>query len=260
MVMETYNVNELPFCTCGCGKRVSRSGNKYINGHYWKGKIGSRKGQKLTKETKNKMSKSAIKKFQERPTLRNKCGYQKFTYKRISEKYNFLFDYEDIRENKNKKLQFRCKECKKWFIPKSSQLAERIRAIKQNIRLIHHYLYCSDDCKKNCKYYNRHSDPDEYEKLKRYRILVLSETDRSFRNHKNKIENINLLKKKQYQLDHRYSVYQGFLDKVDPHIIGHWKNLEVLTQKENRRKSYDCSITLDELKEMIGRDYNETKI
>jgi len=26
-------INELPFCACGCGERVTKKGNKYINGH-----------------------------------------------------------------------------------------------------------------------------------------------------------------------------------------------------------------------------------
>ncbi len=286
-------MSDLPLCKCGCGRKVTKSENRYISGHNMRGKPGyfagkkrsdfsgknhpnfgkrynhkeetkqkmrkSRTGMKYTQETKRKMSESAKIKFSERPDLRYKCGWQRFTLDRIRKEYSFLFDHEDIRENEYKELQFKCKKCKEWFTPTSSQLVERVRAIKQNIRLIHMYLYCSDDCKKNCKYYNRHSDPDEYKKLKKYRILVLSETERGLRNHKNKINNIDLLEKKEYQLDHKYSVYQGFLDKVDPHIIGHWKNLEVLTQKENRRKSYGCSIILTELKRSIG-DLNEYKI
>ena len=245
---------ELPFCHCGCKRKVSKFGNKYINGHYWKGKVGNRKGQEVTKETKSKMSISAKRKFSERPDLRYKCGWQRFTLNRIKKEYCFLFAHEDIRENETKELQFRCKKCKIWFTPTSSQLSQRIGAIKQDIGLIHHYLYCSDNCKKDCKYYNRHSDPDEYERLNRYRILVSSETDRSLRNHRSKIKNIHLLEKKENQLDHRYSIYKGFLNDVDPHIIGHWKNLEVLTQKENREKSYGCSVTIDELKKLMEKE------
>ena len=43
-----YKENDLPFCKCGCGNRVSKPNNKYINGH-------SRKGKRLSKETIEKL-------------------------------------------------------------------------------------------------------------------------------------------------------------------------------------------------------------
>jgi len=276
----------LPLCKCGCGKRVSKPKNKYINGHSSRGRIGYWKGKKrpefsginhpnfgkrynhredtiekirqimidrkISEVSKRKMSVSATDKFKKRPDLRYKCGWQRFTLERIIKEYSFLFDYEDIRENKYGNLEFRCKNCREWFSPTGSQISERIRAIKQNIKLIHQYLYCSEDCKKNCKYYNRHSDPDEYEKLKKYRMLVTSETDRSLRHYKNKIKNIHL-RGDDYHLDHKFSVYEGFMNNIDPHIIGHWRNLEIVTRKINRKKSYACSITLNELKRLIDK-------
>jgi len=65
--------DELPFCKCGCGNRVSKPSNNYIHGHYCRGrkKEESHKlklrnahlGKKATKETKLKMSKSMKKYF-----------------------------------------------------------------------------------------------------------------------------------------------------------------------------------------------------
>jgi NTP pyrophosphatase (non-canonical NTP hydrolase) len=48
---EKNELEELPFCECGCGERVSKVGNKFVNGHNssMKGKIGWNKG--LTKNT-----------------------------------------------------------------------------------------------------------------------------------------------------------------------------------------------------------------
>ena len=43
--------NELPFCLCGCGRRVTNKKNKYINGHNGSGKIRSL-------ETRLKMAKN----------------------------------------------------------------------------------------------------------------------------------------------------------------------------------------------------------
>lgn len=51
---------ENPLCKCGCGQRVSKPGNKYVNGHTWKGRTNNWLGKKHTKETRKKMSKSHI--------------------------------------------------------------------------------------------------------------------------------------------------------------------------------------------------------
>jgi hypothetical protein len=50
-----------------------------------------------------------------------------------------------------------------------------------------------------------------------------------------------------YQLDHIYSRKTGFENKVDPKIIGHQENLRVIPASDNRAKSYNCDITLEEL-------------
>jgi hypothetical protein len=49
-------------------------------------------------------------------------------------------------------------------------------------------------------------------------------------------------------VDHKYSKVQGFLEKLDPSIIGHICNLDIMTFSENRNKWSSCSITIDELK------------
>ncbi len=52
-------------------------------------------------------------------------------------------------------------------------------------------------------------------------------------------------------VDHKYSRHRGFLEKLDPGIIGHICNLQILTFAENRNKWSYCSITIDELKQEI---------
>ena len=47
-----------PLCECGCGERVTKPTNRYINGHNCRGKVGQFKGKKHTKETRAKMSKT----------------------------------------------------------------------------------------------------------------------------------------------------------------------------------------------------------
>lgn len=47
--------------------------------------------------------------------------------------------------------------------------------------------------------------------------------------------------------DHRFSVLDGFKNKVDPEIISHPANCQLLTNRDNILKSSTSSITLDEL-------------
>lgn len=50
-----------------------------------------------------------------------------------------------------------------------------------------------------------------------------------------------------YQLDHKFSIVQGFLNNIPPYIIGHISNLEMLPARANNSKGSSCSISLDEL-------------
>ena len=52
-------------------------------------------------------------------------------------------------------------------------------------------------------------------------------------------------------VDHRYSRNQGFLEKMDPSIIGHICNIDILSFSENRNKWSTSSITIGELKAEI---------
>jgi hypothetical protein len=66
--------------------------------------------------------------------------------------------------------------------------------------------------------------------------------------YKNKINPLNKqIGRYKYHLDHKYSIYQGFLDKIDPKIISSINNLEVLSEYENCSKGISCSITKEEL-------------
>jgi hypothetical protein len=47
--------------------------------------------------------------------------------------------------------------------------------------------------------------------------------------------------------DHMYSVLDGFKNKIDPEIIKHPMNCELLLQTDNSKKKGKSSITLEEL-------------
>jgi hypothetical protein len=60
--------------------------------------------------------------------------------------------------------------------------------------------------------------------------------------------------KGEYQIDHRYSKMQGYLNNINPDIIGHHENLEWILTEENCSKRMKCSITLEELMEKINEN------
>jgi len=55
----------------------------------------------------------------------------------------------------------------------------------------------------------------------------------------------------EYHLDHIYSVKDGFVNNVDPSIIGHYLNLRIISRIENLSKGSRSDKSLDELKKEI---------
>lgn len=56
-----------------------------------------------------------------------------------------------------------------------------------------------------------------------------------------------------YHLDHKFSVYQGFVEKIPPEIIGNIVNLEFIPHKLNGSKQAKCSLN----KEQLLSDYHK---
>ena len=52
-----------------------------------------------------------------------------------------------------------------------------------------------------------------------------------------------------YQLDHKFSILEGFKQDIHPSLIGGINNLEFIPWEDNARKRTNCSITLKELKQ-----------
>ena len=56
-----------------------------------------------------------------------------------------------------------------------------------------------------------------------------------------------------YHLDHKYSIYQCYVDNIPEYIASHIVNLEFIPMKDNLSKGIKCSITKDQLL----KDYEE---
>ncbi len=93
-------------------------------------------------------------------------------------------------------------------------------------------------------------DPSLKREFDRYKQEVLKLTERQFKLYKNKIENSEK-RGQMYCLDHKYSIYDGFHNNVDPIIISHWKNFEIMTRSANAKKHTFSSIAITQLQKEI---------
>jgi hypothetical protein len=80
-----------------------------------------------------------------------------------------------------------------------------------------------------------------------YESIVDRITRESWVYHNDKINPENLPRGREYELDHKYSKHQGFLNNVPPEVIGHYSNLQMIPRHANRKKYNKCSITINEL-------------
>ena len=60
------------------------------------------------------------------------------------------------------------------------------------------------------------------------------------------------LTKDTYQVDHNYSIYEGFIEDISAEIIGHHCNLSFIPWRENLQKWNKSSISLDDLLDKIN--------
>ena len=70
---------------------------------------------------------------------------------------------------------------------------------------------------------------------------------KSVKEHYHLINKNNNVRGSEYHLDHRYSLYEGFINNVSPKIIGGYKNLEIIEKYKNLSKGKKCSINLNEI-------------
>jgi hypothetical protein len=166
--------------------------------------------------------------------------------------------YDPLKNLEDKVIQAHCKnkECKfskekgGWFTPTNYQLNTRIFVFKQGRG--NSFLFCSEKCKLESEVFNRRISPETMRAFLRYRSRVERETRKTIKNFGSRIKNINLRGRKLgHDLDHKYSVYEGFKNYIDPKIIAHHTNLEVISISQNMKKQDKCSISLEHLVTLI---------
>jgi hypothetical protein len=212
---------------------------------------GKEKAEELKKIRSIQFSKQRTGKA---PWNKNKTGiYSEETLQKISNGNTYTID--DYKEKypefvelekpifKNNKLLIKCKYCNKLFTPTRIQLTERLRSIKNKIYKC--FFYCSNDCKHNCNFFKRQVDPDTKTKFQEYSNKVWRLTTQTLKIHQ--IKNIELRGRNKYHLDHKFSILEGFNQNINPKILAHPKNLQMIPERKNIQKGSKCSITLKEL-------------
>lgn len=99
---------------------------------------------------------------------------------------------------------------------------------------------------------------DEIKNIENYKRQIRALTAKNYKIYKNLINPKNLkLGKSDYHIDHKFSIYEGYKNNLDPIVIASKENLEVIHSKENLSKQQKCSITLNELKELTKYLYKK---
>lgn len=96
--------------------------------------------------------------------------------------------------------------------------------------------------------------------FKKYRSLVNRYTNESLIFYSEQIKDLNL-RSSEFHLDHKYSIKMGFINDIEPKIIGSIVNLEIIPSVVNTSKKENCSITKQQLlKEyLLFKEKHESK-
>ena len=185
----------------------------------------------------------------------NKDG--KYLVKResaIIKKYGNLKDYNImVQENREKSM------IDKYGVTNSFQIPDIKKQRKKSLKEKYgSETFNNPDKTKNTRISNKTQIDDSIiDDFLSYKTVAINRTSTIYRNNK-EIVNPNKLKrgKKEYHLDHIYSIKQGFLNNIPLSIITHPCNLHLIHYKENLIKQDSCWISKEDL---LGNIINYTK-
>lgn len=135
--------------------------------------IKARKKQSQT--LKQQRQKESFSKKQRKYTPKKLSIY---TIEYLQTTYPFFCRLEKMRYNEKYEIEFICKQCEKWFVPKKSDIKSRINALEREDGNDGCYLYCSKECKNICpvyqlRNYNIINEKLNVQEYQEYRKVVL---------------------------------------------------------------------------------------
>lgn len=205
--------------------------------------------EKLSKSIKNTMKKICkkcnVKNISCLDEVKKKKGQTILSYEYISDylkNIGYTLISKDELNNKHTQLTIKCPNNHifnmKW----------------ENIKKGHKCVKCYHESL--CKKYGI----DDYDNFMKYRNKVMSLSNKIYKKYKNIINPYNYKRGKSkgdYQLDHKFSILEGYKQHIDLEIIASLPNLQMLTSTENESKQSKCSITKEELLEAYNKSMNK---
>lgn len=88
-----------------------------------------------------------------------------------------------------------------------------------------------------------------------YKFIVWRETEKNYKKYYSLINPNNLKRGSNHHLDHKFSISEGFKNKIEPKIIASIGNLEIINSKDNMSKGSKCSLTIKKLLENSEESY-----
>lgn len=145
---------------------------------------------------------------------------------------------------------------KKWTKEESKQRYEKIKKATEEKYGVHSTLLLKEVREK--QYQTRVKNGNIIPREKRdnkqiYYQSVYRLTRISWNNHFDKI-NPEKLDRSKWDLDHIFSIYEGFKQEIPPFIIAHWTNLRMLEPRKNYSKGARCDKTKEQLFEDVFND------
>jgi hypothetical protein len=83
-----------------------------------------------------------------------------------------------------------------------------------------------------------------------YKFIVWKYTEKTYKKYYLQVNPDNVKRGREYHLDHKFSISEGFKNNIDPKTIASINNLEIMNSKDNMSKGGKCSLTIEKILEL----------
>lgn len=157
--------------------------------------------------------------------------------------------------NKEKRI---CENCGNEFTPKTTKQKYCCNDCYESHKLVKLYMRkfncAEEDIEKNKVLFSLYKRQCKftfciYDYTNEFNISLIKEN--GWYSASNRGNNLNGVSR-----DHKFSVNEGFKQKIDPYLISHPANCELILQNDNSSKHDKCSLTIDKLIQNVN-EWNE---
>jgi len=145
------------------------------------------------------------------------------------------------------------KECLEKYGVEHYFQTDKFKRQYKNIMLEKHGVdnyFKSDEFKKQMLEDGYHYSPEDIKRIEIYYKAVQKYTRINYKLFKNIIEFDYKRTHLKFELDHIFSISEGFKHNIEPKIIGSLINLQIIPHELNRKKGKACWLSLEELNQL----------